>query len=306
MIYIVGHKNPDTDTVCAGIALAELKNNLGVGAQGVMQGEPGPETQFVLNKFGVQLPEVISDATGKEIFLVDHSDLSQTVDNLDTSLLKGIVDHHKLGDITTPNPVEIWSWPVGSTCTVIKRMFDFYNIKPDKNTAGIMLGSVLSDTVIFKSSTCTDTDKKVAEELAEIAGVENIEQSGYEMFKAKSEIEGASAKDLLSRDYKDFDMSGKKVGIGQLEMVDINMVSDMKEELIEEMEKLQKDGRHSVILLLTDIMKEGSELLVVSEDESVVEKAFHVKPQDKKAWLPEVMSRKKQVVPNLEDAFAEL
>lgn len=306
MIYIVGHKNPDTDTVCASIALAELKNKLGDGAEAVVQGKLGPETEFVLNKFRVQAPEILADGKDKDIILVDHSDFSQTIDNLDTSRLRGIVDHHKLGDITTPNPVEIWAWPVGSSCTVIKGMFDFHNLKPGKETAGLMLCAILSDTVIFKSSTCTDKDIKTAEELAEIAGVEKIEELGLEMFKAKSEIEGASAKELLQRDYKDFEMSGKKVGIGQLEMVDITMVNDIKDSLRDEMKKLKEEGRHSVFLLLTDIMKEGSELLVESDDDSVVKYAFDVEAKDKTAWLEGVMSRKKQVVPNMEKAFSQI
>ncbi|MGM5482809.1 MAG: manganese-dependent inorganic pyrophosphatase [Nanobdellota archaeon] len=306
MIYIVGHKNPDTDTVSASIALAELKNKQGEGAEACIQGKLSPETEFVLNQFGIAAPEILANAKDKDIFLVDHSDSSQTIDNLDPSRLKGIIDHHKLGDITSTNPLEMWVWPVGSTCTILKYMFDYYQLNPSKEIAGLMLGAILSDTVIFKSNTCTRKDKDAANDLAKIAGVEDIEKFGMDMFKAKSEIDNATPKELLLRDYKDFNMSGKKVGIGQLEMVDISLVEPLKSDLIKEMETLKEEGRHSVFLLLTDIMKEGSELVVVSDNEEVIQKAFGVEPVNKTAWLEDIMSRKKQVVPNLENSFEDL
>jgi manganese-dependent inorganic pyrophosphatase len=215
----------------------------------------------------------------------------------------GIVDHHKLGDVTTPNPLEIWTWPVGCTGTVIKSLYDFYGIEIPGNIAGGLLCAILSDTVMFKSPTCTEADKKAVKVLAEIAGVTDIMALGMEMFKVKSAVEGASMKDLVFRDYKDFDMSGKKVGIGQLEVVDLSILDPVKDGLYAEISKVKGEGRHSVFLLLTDIMKEGSEMLVVSDDPSVVEKAFGVKAQGKSVWLDGVMSRKKQVVPNFEKAF---
>ncbi len=302
---VFGHKNPDTDSVCAAIAVADLKSKAGVEAKPAMQGEINPESKFVLDKFGVAYPEGINSGAGKEVFLVDHSDRSQCLDDLDQAEVLGIVDHHKLGDVTTPNPLECWIWPVGCSCTVIKAMYEYYGVEIPKDIAGIMVCAILSDTVIFKSATCTEKDKEAANELAKIAGVDDLTSLGMEMFKVKSAVEGTPARELVMRDYKDFDMSGNKVGIGQLEVVDLSIVDPVKGDLEEDIKKLKDEkGNHSVFLMLTDIMKEGTELLIVSDDDSVVEKAFGVKPEGGKAWLDGVMSRKKQVVPNFEKAFA--
>jgi manganese-dependent inorganic pyrophosphatase len=303
--YAVGHKSPDTDTVCAAIALADLKSKLGVECKPVVQGKINDETQFVLDKFGVDAPELLTDATDKKVFLVDHSDLSQSLDNLNKGEVLGIVDHHKVGDVTTPNPIEVWTWPVGCSCTVIKGMYDFYNVEIPKSIAGIMTCSILSDTVIFKSATCTEADKEAAQALAKVAGLDDLTSLGMEMFKVKSAIEGTPIRDLVKRDYKDFDMSGNKVGIGQLEVVDLSLLDSVKDDLAKDIQAIKNEGNyHSVFLLLTDIMKEGSELLMATDDPSKVEKAFGAKPQGERAWLDGVMSRKKQVVPNFEKAFA--
>ncbi|KAB1443761.1 manganese-dependent inorganic pyrophosphatase [Pseudodesulfovibrio senegalensis] len=302
-IVVVGHKNPDTDTIASAIAVADLWTKRGMEAKPIAQGEIAPESAFVLEKFGFSAPEVVTDATDKQIILVDHTDLSQSMDNLEKGEIVAVVDHHKLGDVTTPNPLEMWVWPVGCTGTVIKAMYDFYGVEVPKNIAGILLCAILSDTVMFKSVTCTDADKKAVDELAKIAGVADVMALGMEMFKVKSAVDGASANELVFRDYKDFDMSGNKVGIGQLEVVDLSMLDSHKEGLQAEIEKVKADGRHSVFLLLTDIMKEGSEMLIASDDVSVVEKAFGKAPEGKSIWLEGVMSRKKQVAPNFIKAF---
>lgn len=304
-VYIFGHKNPDSDSVCAAIALADLKNKLGVESVAAVQGELNPESTFVLGKFGVKAPELLSSGAGKQVFLVDHSDLAQSLDDLAEAEIMGIVDHHKLGDVTTPNPLEAWIWPVGCSCTVLKSMYDFAGVEIPKDIAGIMLCAILSDTVIFKSVTCTDKDKEACEALAKIAGESDLKALGMEMFKVKSAIEGTPARELVLRDYKDFDMSGNKVGIGQLEVVDLSLLDSVKPALVEDIKALKEEGgRHSVFLMLTDIIKEGTEMLIASDDPSVAEKAFGAAPAGGKVWLDGVMSRKKQVVPNFEKAFA--
>ncbi|MEF2231912.1 MAG: manganese-dependent inorganic pyrophosphatase [Pseudodesulfovibrio sp.] len=302
-ILVVGHKNPDTDTVASAIAVADLFTKRGQEAQAITQGAVAPETAFVLDKFGFAAPEIVTDATGKKIILVDHTDISQTIDNLDKGELLAVVDHHKLGDVTTSNPLEMWVWPVGCTGTVIKSMYDFYGVEVPKNIAGVLLCAILSDTVMFKSPTSTPQDKAAVEALAKIAGVADVMALGMEMFKVKSAVDGTSATDLVFRDYKDFDMSGKKVGIGQLEVVDLSMLDAHKAGLQAEIQKVKAEGRHSVFLLLTDIMKEGTEMLIASDDPSVVEKAFGVASKGEPVWLDGVMSRKKQVVPSFEKAF---
>lgn len=304
-ILTFGHKNPDTDSICAAIALADLKKKLGEDIAPAMQGELTPESKFVLEKFGVAAPELVTSYAGKDVYLVDHSDLAQSPDDLKEANILGIVDHHKLGDVSTDQPLECWIWPVGCTCTVIKSMYDFFNIEIPKDMAGLMLSAIISDTVIFKSATCTEKDKAACEDLAKIAGVDDVQALGMEMFKVKSAVDGTPARELVLRDYKDFDMSGNKVGIGQLEVVDLSILDKVKADLAADIAALKAEGgHHSIFLLLTDIMKEGSEVLIVSDDASVIEKAFGVTPADGKAWLDGVMSRKKQVVPNLEKAFA--
>ena len=300
---VLGHMNPDTDSIVSAIVAADLYSKRGMDVTPVAQGAPTPETEFVLKKFGIAAPQVVADVAGKDVYLVDYSDLAQAPKGMDSATVLGIVDHHKLGDVTTFSPLEAWIWPVGCTNTVLKNMYDFYGIEIPKNLAGAMLCAILSDTVIFKSPTCTPADKKAVEELAKIAGVSDVVALGMEMFKVKSAVDGTPMKDLVFRDYKDFDMNGNKVGIGQLEVVDLSILEPVKAGLQAEIEKVKAEGRHSVFLLLTDIMKEGSEMLIVSDDPSVVEKAFGVKAEGSTVWLPGVMSRKKQVVPNFEKAF---
>lgn len=300
---VIGHMNPDTDSVIAAIAAADLYAKRGFEVSAAAQGEPTPETGFVLERFGLTPPPVVTDVAGKKVFLVDFSDLAQAPAGMDSAEVLGIVDHHKLGDVTTSAPLEAWIWPVGSTATVLKNMYDFYGVELSKSIAGGLLCAILSDTVIFKSPTCTDADKKAVAELAAIVGVDDVRALGMEMFKVKSAVEGASTRDLVFRDYKDFDMNGKKVGIGQLEVVDLKLLDAVKEDLKKEIAKVKGEGRHSVFLLLTDIMQEGSEMLIVSDDPSVVAEAFGVAVEGDSVWLPGVMSRKKQVVPNFQKAF---
>ncbi|MFW6220629.1 MAG: manganese-dependent inorganic pyrophosphatase [Nanoarchaeota archaeon] len=303
MIYAVGHKNPDTDTICSAIAIAELLKQRNIDAEAKRQGELNPETKFVLEKFSIKIPEIIEDSENKNIFLVDHSDKSQSIDNIDKANIKGIVDHHKLGDITTSTPLEFWALPVGCTCTIIKGMYDFYNIEISEKIAGIMLCAILSDTVLFKSPTTTDLDEKVAKELAKIAKVDDIKKLAMDMFNKKSDVEGKTMRELIFRDYKDFVMNEKKVGVSQLEVVDITIFDSIKDDLFNELQKIKDEGRNTVLLLLTDIMKEGSELICISNNPELVEKAFNIKFKDNKIWLDGIMSRKKQVIPNLQKAF---
>lgn len=303
-VYVMGHKIPDSDSIVSALSLAYLKNKIGEEAVAVRQGELNPETTFILKTFGVDAPALKTTYAGDSIYVVDHSDRAQSPDDLDQATVLGIVDHHKLGDITTSAPLECWIRPVGCSNTIVKEMYDHHGVTIPKEIAGIMMCAILSDTVIFKSPTCTPVDIKAVEELAVIAGVEDFKALGLEMFKVKSALEGTPIRDLVKRDFKDFDMSGNKVGIGQLEVVDLAIFDSIKAELEADIAKLREEGeRHSVILLLTDIMKEGSELLVASNDVSVTEKAFG-KTEGGKVWLEGVLSRKKQVVPPLEKAFS--
>ena len=269
---ILGHKNPDTDSIVSAIVCADLYKKRGLDVVPAAQGKPAPETQFVLERFGFEAPEVVTSVAGRDVYLVDFSDRAQAPADIDEANLKGIVDHHKLGDVTSSSPLECIIWTAGCTNTILKAMYDYCGIEIPKNIAGIMLCAILSDTVIFKSPTTTDMDRKAAKELAEIAGVADLEALGMELFTAKSAVAGCSPRDL------------------------------MMPAIEEELGRIRAEGRHSALFLLTDIMKEGSRLVLASEDPARVAGAFGVEVSDF-MWLPGVMSRKKQVVPALEKAF---
>jgi manganese-dependent inorganic pyrophosphatase len=302
-VYAVGHKSPDTDSVTAAIAFAELMKAKGEDYIPCMQGGANPETEVVLERFGMAMPEVMTDATGKQVALVDHSDLAQAPDNLSDGEVVAIVDHHKIGDVTTNNPILFCAMPVGCTGTVLKIMYDMEGVAVQPKVAGIMLAAILSDTVNFKSPTCTDADKKAVAELKAIAGVDDTDALFMDMLKAKSAVVGVPPMDLLDRDYKDFDMNGKKIGVGQLELATLDQVAPMRDDLYKVMEEKKAGGRHTVLLMLTDVVKEGTDLMVVSDDLAMIENAFGAKLEGNAMWIEGMMSRKKQTVPNLQKAF---
>lgn len=304
-LYTCGHIIPDSDSVCSAISLAYLLNKIGRAATPARQGELNPETKFILDKFGFEAPELKTSFAGDELFITDYSDIAQAPQDLDKTTVVGIVDHHKLGDITTSAPLECWIRPVGCTNTIVKEMYDYHKVEIPANIAAIMMCAILSDTVIFKSPTCTPLDIQVVKELSKICGIEDFGALGMEMFKVKSEVEGTPIRDLVMRDYKNFDMHGSKVGVGQLEVVDGSVFDKIKDDLMADIKKVKDEQNlHTVALLLTDIMKEGSEVLVASNDTSIFEKAFNCKLEDGKVWLDGCLSRKKQIIPFLEPAFA--
>jgi manganese-dependent inorganic pyrophosphatase len=305
-ICVVGHSNPDTDSVTAAIAYANFLNATGADAKACMQISAenlNPESKVVLEKFGLAAPEEITDAAGKDVALVDFSDVAQAPANIGEANVVGIVDHHKIGDIVTNSPIFFYAKPVGCTGTVLLEMYKSNNIDLPKDIAGGMLCAILSDTVNFKSPTCTDADKAAVAELLEITGVADQDALFMEMLKAKSSVEGVSMKDLIFRDYKDFDMNGKKVGIGQIELATLDQIADIRDGLYKAVEEVKADGRHSVLFMLTDVVKEGTDLMVVSDDLAVIEGAFSGKIEGQSMWVDGMMSRKKQVVPSLQDAF---
>ena len=302
---VIGHRNPDMDSIASAIAVSDLMTRRGVPCVPVKQGKLTPDAAFVLTKFGLPVPETVTDATGRKLILTDHSEVAQSPDNLSKADILGIIDHHKLGGVATQKPLEIWVWPVGSTCTVIIGMYDHYRMEIPKGVAGAMLCAILSDTVMFKSATTTPIDRRAAEKLAKIEGIKDYMGLGMEVFKVKADLDGTSARELLVRDYKDFTMNGKKVGIGQIEVMDLANLDKHKASLRTEMALLKTEkGLSGLFLMLTDIMKEGTELLVLTDDGTLVERAFGHKPQGDQLWLPGVMSRKKEIVPKLEKAFA--
>ncbi len=302
-VYVVGHKSPDTDSVTSAIAYAELMKAKGQDYIPAISGKLNPESEMVLKQFGFATPEILTDATGKKIALVDHSDLNQAPDNLSAGEVVAIVDHHKIGDVTTNQPIFFCNLPVGCTGTVLKMLYDMEGVAVQPKVAGIMLAAILSDTVNFKSPTCTPADKKAVAELAVISGVTDTEGLFMEMLKAKSAVAGVPPMELLHRDYKDFDMKGKKVGVGQLELATLEQVASMRDALYNAMKEQKGSERHSVLLMLTDVVKEGTDLMVISDDPALIEGAFGAKLAGNAMWIDGMMSRKKQTIPNLQKAF---
>lgn len=302
--YVFGHTTPDSDSIVGAHSLSYLKNQLGEECVPTRQGEISPETAFILDKFGYEKPMLKTNYAGENVYLIDFMETSQSPEDIDDATILGIVDHHKLGDLKTATPLEMWVRPVGCSNTIVKQMYDYHGVEIPKELAGMMMCAILSDTVIFKSPTCTKEDTKAVKELAEIAGVEDPKALGMEMFIVKSDVLNDTKEALVLRDFKDFNMGGNKIGVGQLEVVDLSVFDEMKEELFAAMQKIKdEENRHTVLLLLTDIMQEGSQLLVLSDENSKIESAFDVTLEDKQVWLPKVMSRKKQVIPFLEKQF---
>jgi manganese-dependent inorganic pyrophosphatase len=305
-VNVVGHSNPDTDSVCGAIAYAHYLNATGTDAVACAQIDPAklnPESKLVLDRFGLAAPQEMTDADGKDVALVDFSDIGQAPANITNANVVAVVDHHKIGDITTNGPIFFYAKPVGCTCTVLFEMYKNTNVDLPKDIAGGMVAAILSDTVNFKSPTCTEEDKVAVKELLTIAGVDDQDGLFMDMLKAKSSVDGVPAKDLIFRDYKDFDMNGKKVGIGQIELATLDQVADIRASLLKAVEEVKSDGRHTVIFMLTDVVKEGTDLMVVSDEPAIIEGAFGGKIADNIMWVDGMMSRKKQAVPPLQDAF---
>lgn len=303
-MLVVGHRNPDTDAIISAIAVADLKAKMGVAAVPIDQGLPNPETRFVLETFQLSAPGVQTSVAGREVFLVDHSDYPLAPDNLKTAEVVGLVDHHKLGGITTDKPIEVWVFPVGSSGTIITRMYDAAGVPIPKAIAGGMASAILSDTQILKSPTTTPEDRSTLARLVKIAGIVDVLAYGMKMFEAgNAQLKAATANDLLQRDFKVFVMNGKKVGVAQLEAVSLAMLMPRKDELLQAMAELRGQGYQSVFLMLTDIMQGGSDFLFLPEDAAIVESALNLKAQGTSVWVPGLVSRKKQVIPGLEKAF---
>ena len=305
-VCVVGHSNPDTDSVTAAIALTNYLKATGTDAKACMQisaANLNPESKVVLEKFNLPTPEELTDAADKDIALVDFSDIAQAPANIGSANIIAIVDHHKIGDITTGSPIFFYNKPVGCTCTVLLEMYKNDNIDLPQDIAGGMLCAILSDTVNFKSPTCTPEDKAAVAELLKITGVTDQDSLFMEMLKAKSSVEGIPVRDLIFRDYKDFDMNGKKVGIGQIELATLDQVADIRDDLYKAIQDVKAEGRHSVLFMLTDVVKEGTDLMVASDEPAIIESAFNGKLGEQSMWVDGMMSRKKQTVPPLQKAF---
>ncbi|AEM79789.1 LOW QUALITY PROTEIN: CBS domain containing protein [Thermoanaerobacter wiegelii Rt8.B1] len=237
----------------------------------------------------------ILDYERKNVIMVDHNEFSQAVEGIEQARILEIIDHHRIGTIETEQPILFRNHPVGSTATIINRIFEEKGLIPESKIAGIMCAAILSDTLVFKSPTCTPEDVRAAKKLAEIANID-INEFGTEMFKAGTSLEGKTVEEIFYTDFKEFTINNYKIGIGQ-----VNTLTDagkLKQDLINFMEKVKKDKGYDILLLmLTDIINEGSEILFVGNNKELLERAFNVQIKNNSFYLPYVISRKKQVLP---------
>lgn len=304
-IYVIGHKSPDLDSAAAAIAYSQLKNRLEETDvyQPAVAGQLNQETVHSLEKFGWQQPETLESAAGKKVILVDHNEFSQAVDGIEEADIQEVLDHHKV-NFKYDTPIPFCSLPWGASCSIIARRFKNSGLEIEENLAGLMLSAILVDTVITKSPTCTDKDVGIIKELAEKAGVEDWQQYGIELFKIRSSVKELGAEEIIKGDFKDFNLNQGKIGVGQVETVDLSEFGSREDELLNTLKKMkQEQDYHTVILFITDIMKEGSQFLVATDDPETLGRAFEADFSEGKAFLEGVMSRKKQVSPKLEEYF---
>ena len=232
----------------------------------------------------------------KRVVLVDHNEAAQSVPGLEEAEILEIIDHHRLADIQTMNPIYVRNEPVGSTNTIIATMFQERGLMPSAKMAGMMAAAILSDTVMFKSPTCTEKDRRTAERMARIANV-SLEELGREIFSAS--LDSKTVQDLLTSDYKEFHIAGHDLAVSQITCVDSPKMLERKEEFLAEMRALaQRKGFSMMILMLTDVLLEGTQIIYLGDDETI-QQAFNITPKDNTLFLPHVMSRKKQVIPML-------
>ena len=304
-ILVFGHKNPDTDTICSAIAYAELKGKLGKDVKAVRLGEINEETKFVLDYFKVEKPELIESVSGKEIMLVDHNERTQTADGFEEAKVLELVDHHRISNFNVDEPLYVRMEPVGCTATIILKLFKENNLLPSPTTAGLMLSAIVSDTLLFKSPTCTECDVKAGKELAEIAGV-NVEEYGLEMLKAGTALGGKSESELINMDMKIFEVDGSKIGVAQVNTVNEAELLERKEKLLVEIDNIiNKEGLKFFIFAITNILSNDSIGIVAGDGNAVIEKAFNEKIDNNLIALKGVVSRKKQIIPPLTKAIQE-
>ena len=301
-ILVFGHKNPDTDTIMSSIAMANLEIIMEEkDITPCRLGNINKETEYALKYFDVKEPELLNEIEqGQKVILVDHNEFSQSVKGIEEAQIIRVVDHHKISDFKTSEPLYYTAMHVGCTATIIYDMYKINNIEINKKIAGIMLSAIISDTLLFKSPTCTPKVVKVAEELAKIAEV-NVNEYGIEMLKAGTDLSDFTPEELINIDSKTLSKDGKKYQVAQVNTVCIDDVLKNKQDIEKAMEQFIKENDEELFLLLiTDILESNSQIIAVGNRKDAVEKAYNVKLEENMAFLPGVVSRKKQVVPVLE------
>ena len=303
-VKIFGHKNPDTDTIMSSLILEGLEKTLGAyHTKAYRLGNINKESKYALDYFGVKEPELLEEIDdGTSVMMVDHNAFFFFLKGIEKAKIIRVVDHHKISDFETHEPLFYLAMPVGSTATILREMFNVSGIKMDRITAGLMLSAIISDTLLLKSPTCTEKDIEVANELAKIAGVD-LNTYGLAMLKAGTDLSDFTPDELINIDSKPFSTNGVKYQVAQVNTASIEDVMKDKEKIESAMNNfMQANSIDLFVLMITDIIENNSQFIVLGEQE-IAEKAFNVKLENNTAFLKGVVSRKKQVVPNIDNAI---
>lgn len=306
-VLIFGHKNPDTDSICSAIAYADLKTKLGKNVEAVRLGSVNGETQHALNYFGVEAPRLVEQVASeaKDVILVDHNERQQSAGDIDQVRVVEVIDHHRIANFETSHPLYYRAEPVGCTATILNKLYKENGVAISRPIAGLMLSAIISDSLLFKSPTCTEEDVAAARELAGIAGVD-ASSYGLDMLKAGADLSDKTIAQLISLDSKEFTMGGRKVEIAQVNAVDTNDVLSRQAELETALSAIiAEKGLDLFLFVVTDILNNDSIALALGKEAGAVEKAYNVALSDNKAVLKGVVSRKSQIVPVLTDYFAK-
>ena len=305
-VYIIGHKSPDSDAVCSAIGLAEVLGQLGIECEPWISARPNSETQFALEYFGVEAPEILEDASGKNIILVDHNMYSQAVSGMKDANIVGILDHHNLGDVQSAAPLMVRELPIGaaSTGVYITSLETDTTISP--STAGLLATAILSDTNNLTSPTTTALDQDALQALAGLAGLEDTDSYYLKMREAKEAYPGFSDEEILLSDYKEFEMSGMLIGIGSVDASGEAHFEDMKARMQKAMESYYENSRLvHMFLMLNDYDRNLTELLFCGEGASdVAQDAFGL-DNENRVIIDHVASRKHDIVPPLTVAYQD-
>lgn len=300
-IYIFGHKNPDTDTVASCISLSYLKNELGYLTEPKILGSLNKETIYVLKKLNINIPKLLQSIDiNQKVILVDHNELSQSIDKLSESQILEIIDHHKIG-LHTSNPIYIITMPVGSTCTIISQLYSHYKIKIPNYICKLLLYGIMSDTLLFKSPTCTSIDIEEVNKLNSQIGItlEELKTLCMEMFEAGSDIDHLTPEELINMDFKEIGINGKVIGISQLLLLNPLSILKRKNELILSLHTNNMNNNYYLsLLIVTDILNDGSYVFYDSKNLELLDKLFKTSCKQG-IFINGLVSRKKQIIPKL-------
>lgn len=302
---IFGHRNPDTDSICSALAYADLKTATGADVEAVRLGAVSTETQFILDRFDTPAPRLVESvaAEASHVILVDHNERQQSARDIGRVTIAEVIDHHRIANFETAEPLYYRAEPVGCTSTILLKMYREKGIPVPARIAGLMLSAIISDTLLLKSPTCTPEDVSAAHELASLAGVD-LDSYGLEMLRAGADLRGVPIAELVSRDAKEFSMSGARVEIAQVNTVEVDDVLSRQAELEAALGAVVAEKDLDLFLfVITDILNSDSVGVALGPRASAVESAYGVTLEDNRAHLAGVVSRKLQIVPVLTATF---